>query len=134
MIVAGIAVGVAIVAIDSVLGLRKSAFRLHVMPIAVGIYLPLSLSVPIILGGLLHAWLNRKTPADSQDGLLFGSGLIAGEALMGIGLAIPATFGMSLAVDMSFMASWVQSLISVLVFGGVFITYLMVARGKKTAF
>lgn len=131
MIYAGLGIGVAIIVIDSVLAKTGSKFRLHIMPIAVGIYLPLSLSAPIMLGGLLHWALTRSRKDDDPmhgGGVLFGSGLIAGEALMGIGLAIPATVGINLALDGAFLSPVVQVVLSLLVFAGVFATYLSIAR------
>jgi hypothetical protein len=70
-----------------------------VLAVAIGFYLPLELSVPIFAGGIIH-WIiqgfhkRRATPAEqieksSRNGLLFASGLITGEALMGIILAVP---------------------------------------------
>ena len=60
------------------------------MPIAVGIYLPLSLDVPILIGGFIRHLINRKRMVEeSKDpGILFSSGLIAGESLMGILIAL----------------------------------------------
>ena len=65
------------------------------MPVAVGIYLPLSLDIPILTGGLIRFILSRRRSgradagSDIGRGVLFGSGLIAGEALLGILIAIP---------------------------------------------
>jgi putative OPT family oligopeptide transporter len=60
------------------------------LPFAIGLYLPLSLSTPIMLGGIL-AMLIRKSTQDSnlykkrqEGGILFGSGLVAGDALIGV--------------------------------------------------
>lgn len=104
MIGTGLAIGIAIILLDTILERSKTNFRLYVMPIAVGIYLPLSLSVPIMIGGAIH-FLVTRARNDAEDassaGVLFGSGLIAGEALMGIGLAIPLALGRSIAQDMS---------------------------------
>ena len=57
------------------------------LAVAVGIYLPLELSVPIFAGGLI-AWLAAGKPG-SGAGLLLAAGLITGEALVGIVLAVP---------------------------------------------
>jgi uncharacterized oligopeptide transporter (OPT) family protein len=66
-----------------------------VLAMAIGIYLPLQLSVAIFLGGLV-AWLAGRThpttdarEAGERSGVLFAAGLITGEALIGIGMAIP---------------------------------------------
>ena len=68
----------------------KSKFRIYVMPIAVGIYLPVTLAVPIMVGGIVRFFINRKRVVDeSRDsGILYSSGLIAGESLMGIIVAL----------------------------------------------
>ncbi len=95
----GMAVAAAIIAMDLVLEARKSSFRMPVLAVAIGIYLPLELATPIFAGGIIH-WLisgfhkRRRTPLEqieksNRNGLLFASGLITGEALMGILLAIP---------------------------------------------
>lgn len=93
MIAIGAGIGIALLGADAVLVRRGSRFRAHVMPIAVGLYLPLSLAVPILIGGLVAALTaparGRRSDVDemTDHGVLFGSGLIAGEALVGIGLA-----------------------------------------------
>ncbi len=84
----GAGIGVAMIAINAVLGAMNKSFRLYLMPVAVGMYLPLVVTTPILIGGLLHWALHRKRGENPNDpGVLFGSGLIAGEALFGIGLA-----------------------------------------------
>jgi len=98
MIAIGALIGVAVISWDLWLKARGSEFRAPVLAVAVGIYLPLELSVPIFLGGLL-AWLVEKklgvhgespeAERAKRNGLLFGAGLITGEALMGIFIAIP---------------------------------------------
>ncbi|MFC1683224.1 OPT family oligopeptide transporter [Candidatus Zixiibacteriota bacterium] len=95
MIGIGALVGIALIVIDEALRARGSDFRAHVMPVAVGIYLPLSLSVPILAGGLVSLMVgrlaSRKGPEAAREaqhrGTLLSSGLIAGEAIMGIGVA-----------------------------------------------
>lgn len=66
------------------------------LPFAVGIYLPLSTMTPVFVGGVLRWGVERFTrngevrAARKERGLLFGSGLIAGEGLMGVGVALYA--------------------------------------------
>ena len=133
MIIAGMGVGAGILMLDAILHTTRPGLRLHVMPIAVGIYLPLALSVPIVLGGLLHAWLNRRREEDEDNhqGLLFGSGLIAGEALMGIGLAVPATLGITLALDMESVPPLLRAAVSLLLFLGVVLAFAYVAQRRR---
>jgi uncharacterized oligopeptide transporter (OPT) family protein len=79
------------------------------LPFAVGVYLPMSTSAPIFLGGLVRGLVDKlkKTPAkanaeeDNGPGVLFSSGLIAGGSIAGIVLAIVAMSGVSF--DMSGM-------------------------------
>jgi putative OPT family oligopeptide transporter len=95
MVAYGAVLGVVILVIDKVLEKKKTTFRAHLMPIAVGIYLPFGLSVPIFVGGLIaHAFSKGKSGKDADKtmhrGVLFSSGIIAGESLMGVGLALLA--------------------------------------------
>ena len=97
----GAAIGAAIIAVDELLKAKRAGFRVPVLAAAVGIYLPLELSTPIFLGGLL-AWFCERTlkasgrvttPEEAESlgrrGMLFAAGVITGEALMGIVIAIP---------------------------------------------
>lgn len=92
----GAGLGVCILIIDRFLRLRGTAFRAHLMPIAVGMYLPFGLSMPILIGGIVAFLLTTGTAGRSrqvQPGVLLASGAIAGEALMGVGLALLASIG-----------------------------------------
>ena len=87
----GAAIGVAIICIDEILRRRGSLIRTPVLAVAVGIYLPFELSVPIFAGGLIAWAANRHKPNSTGygSGILFAAGLITGEALIGIFMAIP---------------------------------------------
>jgi putative OPT family oligopeptide transporter len=99
MIFVGMGIGAVIIAIDEVLKARHAKFRVPVLAAAIGIYLPLELMVPIFLGGLLAHVVERRSGVLGADhdtldrvhrpGVLFSAGLITGEALMGIIIAIP---------------------------------------------
>jgi putative OPT family oligopeptide transporter len=92
----GALIGGLVILADRTLEQRGSEFRLPVLAVALGIYLPLKLSATIVLGGVIAALANRKTGTGSEPsrrGLLFAAGLITGEALMGIFLAIPIALG-----------------------------------------
>jgi len=104
MIWIGAVIAVAIIILDTFLEKRGSDFRTPVLAVAVGIYLPIELTLPIFIGGVV-AWLAVRVAANKarkegtdveqarkeaeSNGLLFSSGLITGEALIGIILAIP---------------------------------------------
>lgn len=95
----GALIGAAIIAFDAWLKARGSRFRVPVLACAVGIYLPIELSVPIFAGGLVAHLVeryHRVAPDDEpgrerahRKGMLFAAGLITGEALMGILIAVP---------------------------------------------
>ncbi len=95
MIQIGGVIGAAVIAWDLWLKKRGSTFRAPVLAVAVGIYLPLDLSVPIFLGGLIAHIVERKLGGPEaaeragRNGMLFAAGLITGEALTGIIIAIP---------------------------------------------
>jgi len=99
MVAIGSIIGVVILVGDSLLESKKTDFRLHLMPIAVGMYLPFGLSTPILIGGLLAHFILSKDDSNQapdnvlQKGVLLSSGLIAGESLMGILLAFVAGAG-----------------------------------------
>ena len=102
----GMGIAVGLIILDRYLQRSGSRFRAHVMPVAVGIYLPLALSTPILIGGLLSALLvkqsagRRRAATDTAQhkAVLIASGLIAGEAIAGILIAIPHTAGMDLPI------------------------------------
>ncbi|NIJ76574.1 putative OPT family oligopeptide transporter [Xanthomonas campestris] len=99
IIAIGAGVGAVIIAVDEWLKITGKRFRVPVLAAAIGIYLPLELMVPIFIGGLIAHLVERfhKIRADDEDGrdrvhrpgVLFAAGLITGEALMGIGIALP---------------------------------------------
>ena len=106
MIGIGVALAIVIIAADLVLQKRRSRFRMPVLAVAVGLYLPLELGAAIFAGGLV-AWAGgslrrarsrtgretvrpEESPAAGRhQGVLLAAGLITGEALLGILLAIP---------------------------------------------
>ncbi|MCR5761869.1 MAG: oligopeptide transporter, OPT family [Treponema sp.] len=90
-------IGVFSAVVIEILGLPSLA-------VAIGIYLPLELGSAIMLGGLLRWFIEKKNKAatsESSNGVLFCSGLIAGEGIVGILLAVFAVAGLSLALPFS---------------------------------
>ena len=84
------------------IGLAIEVIGIPVLPVAVGLYLPIHLSTPIFIGGLLRAWFDKKGEAGKEageNGVLFGSGLIAGEGLIGIIRALLAIIPVSKGVS-----------------------------------
>ena len=78
-----------------------------VLPFAIGVYLPVQLNACIMVGGIVRLLLDRMKKEETKknriisDGILFCSGMIAGEGLIGIALALLAVFGIDKAIDLS---------------------------------
>ena len=75
-----------------------------VLPVAIGLYLPLELSTTIMLGGIIRWFADRKSNSKNDEagsGVLFCSGMIAGEGLVGIILAVLAVIGIDSKIDLS---------------------------------
>ncbi len=97
-IIMGMVLAVCLILLDEFQKRRGSHFRFPVLAVAVGIYLPLGLSIPIFAGGLLAHVVARRSANKSRkvlqtrenSGLLLASGLITGEALMGVLVAVAA--------------------------------------------
>jgi len=81
------------------LGAIVELLRLPSLPFAVGLYLPVSTMTPIFVGGCIRRFIEKKYERSEAEltqrrekGILFGSGLIAGEGLLGVGIALYAFF------------------------------------------
>lgn len=78
-----------------------------VLPFAIGVYLPIHLNACIMVGGIIRLVFDRmkreKAEKDAiiNDGVLFCSGMIAGEGLVGILLAVFAVFGLDTKINLS---------------------------------
>ena len=129
MFLTGAIIAILLIVVDQVLKSKKSSFRMHVMPVAVGIYLPLSLSVPIFAGGILNSMVKRITRNEEEAnhrGILASSGLIAGEAMMGILLAGVIVGGISLPTIID------SNIVSLAIFALMVAFLIHIAlRGKK---
>jgi putative OPT family oligopeptide transporter len=93
MVGAGAVLAVSVILFDQRQKARKAAFRVPVLAVALGIYLPLKLSAAILIGGIIAALAEQTSIQGQRElaraGLLFAAGLVTGEALMGIFLALP---------------------------------------------
>lgn len=92
-------IGVFIAVVIEILGIP-------VLPVAIGLYLPLEMSVPIMIGGVIKYFISKKESKEEAEneaggGVLFCSGLIAGEGIIGIVLAILAVLGVDSAINLS---------------------------------
>ncbi len=115
--------------------------RLPVLAVAIGIYLPIQLNACIMVGGLIRLFMNKMKAGKRKDaiinkGVLFSSGMIAGEGLIGILLAIFAVAGIDGKINLSGLVSKLSttaSNISGLAFFGIIIAVfvLFCFIGKK---
>jgi putative OPT family oligopeptide transporter len=91
MVGVGVAIGILVIFTNQFLE-RRYGLNLPVLAVAVGIYLPIELTAPMLLGGLMAYGGTRRSsePTSTEPGgLLVAAGLITGEALAGIVLAVP---------------------------------------------
>ena len=99
----------ALVFIGAFIAIAFEVIGISALPVAIGLYLPLELSSTIMLGGLVRLFVDKLNAkegkadanADAGSGILFCSGMIAGEGLVGILLAIFAVFGVGDKINIS---------------------------------
>lgn len=90
------------------LAIALEILRVPVMPFAIGLYLPIYLNASIMIGGVVRMFMDRRKNVDEEtktkqttDGTLYCAGMIAGEGLVGILLAIFAVFGINVSIGES---------------------------------
>ncbi len=126
-------IGAAMSLVSELLGVRSLAF-------AVGIYLPLSTMTPVFLGGVLRWFLERRVGRDEamleervDRGILFGSGLIAGEGIMGVAIAFYAFFlGKPAGIGLAWPGHWGEW-VSFALFLALGLGILRITRVRKNA-
>jgi putative OPT family oligopeptide transporter len=114
----GMAVAVGLIILNSILERSGSTFRTPVLAVAIGFYLPFAQSVAIFIGGVVATLVKRALVGQRADkemletaeqkSVLFASGLITGEALMGIIVAIPVVLMKNRGLDLPFTSLWQQ--------------------------
>lgn len=141
----GMGIAAVVIALDLYLKRIGSAFRTPVLAVTIGIYLPLQLATPIFIGGLIHYACGRfhrrrntpveKVEGSTRNGLLFASGLITGEALMGILLAIPIIILKQFDIDMPLLNinRAVAHILGIILLAGVAYWLYKVARDATTS-
>ena len=126
-------IGVCIAIVVEVVGIP-------VLPFAIGVYLPVQLNACIMVGGLVRLFIDRLKKPEAEkttitnNGILFCSGMIAGEGIVGILLALLAVFGVDKAIDISAKLNLpepVANIASLLVFGLIILSVLKFSVWKK---
>ena len=113
-----------------------------VLPFAIGIYLPVQLNACIMVGGLVRLAFDKmkkdkeEKEAITNDGILFCSGMIAGEGLVGIVLAILAITGIDKIFNLSELVTgavpeFVYNIGGILLFAIIILTLLKFTIWKK---
>ncbi len=111
-----------------------------VLPFAIGVYLPVQLNACIMVGGLVRLFVDKLKRDKSEktvivnNGILFCSGMIAGEGIVGIVLAVLAIFGFDKLIDLSGklnLPAAVSNIGSLVVFALIIISVLKFSVWKK---
>ena len=114
--------------------------KIPVLPFAIGIYLPVQLNACIMVGGIIRYFMDKLKSSEKEknaivnDGILFCSGMIAGEGLVGILLALLAVFKVADIIDISkyiHLPDSVMKLLSLAVFALLILTVLKFSLWKK---
>ncbi len=111
-----------------------------VLPFAIGVYLPVQLNACIMVGGIVRLFFDKmkKEKAEKErivnDGILFCSGMIAGEGLVGIALAILAVFGVGELIDLSkYIPATASNIGGLVLFPIIILTLMKFTVWKKRA-
>jgi putative OPT family oligopeptide transporter len=108
------------------------------LPFAVGLYLPIRLSTPIMTGGLVRLMVERTRDPERRHmrrerGVLYSSGLIAGGALMGIGVAALVNAGLDKHITIGYgWAGSASGLVAAVLFGLLTMSLHLSARGRAS--
>lgn len=108
-----------------------------VLPFAIGVYLPVQLNACIMVGGLLRIVVEKMSkkngkPEAVNDGVLFCSGMIAGEGLVGILLAFLAVFGLHTRIDFSaYVPAPVSQIGGLVLFAGIILIVMKFSVWRK---
>lgn len=120
--------------IGMVIGLLLEMMKISIMPVALGIYLPLSLTTAMAVGGAVAAWVHRRDNSEivQEQGILAASGMIAGDACTGVIIALFAVMGLVSTTKLAIF----QNMVSLLVFISIAIllAWITVGNIKKPIF
>jgi len=117
------------------LALIVELFGVSSLAFAVGLYLPVGLAVGVMVGGLVR-WARAGINAEESGedpGVLYSSGLIAGEALIGIGFAILASLKIAYDVAGNVFTGGLQDVVTMLLYAGLVYTLWAASKQKVAA-
>lgn len=120
------------------IGILAELLRIPCLPFAVGVYLPVKTTFAVFLGGLLRYYLEKraanKEAIDSrrEQGVLFGSGLVGGEGILGVGIAAVVFITGSSPDGIGYeWAGIFEPLVALLVFGALVYFFMRNTVGKS---
>ncbi len=128
-----VAIGVCIAVVVELIGIP-------VLPFAIGVYLPVQLNACIMVGGVIRLIMKKLKKSEQEkmkitnNGVLFCSGMIAGEGLVGILLALLAVFGVDSVINLGArfgLSNTVMSISGIVLFGIIILTVLKFTVWKK---
>ena len=93
-----------LILIGVAIGIVIEILKIPVLPVAIGLYLPLELSTTLMIGGAVRyvaERINKSSDENAGSGILFCSGMIAGEGIVGLLLAVLAVFNVLDKIDLS---------------------------------
>lgn len=139
MIEIGLLIGLGAIIIDEFLKKRKSHFRFPPMLLALGFYFPFSYVTAFAVGGIISTLAKRKLHArgglpETNNGILFASGMIAGEAILGALLTIPFAYYQTTDVFALNIPGWnsgYQNLLGAVLYAILCVLLYKMAVGKK---
>ncbi len=130
-----------LVGIGAIFAIVVMAFRIPPLAFAVGVYLPLYSMTPLFIGGLLRHYVDNKFKSKGDEhkgkdqGVLLGSGFIAGEGLMGVVIAVIAviTSQRPKFFEIIYPSAWMGEIVSTIMFAGLcYFIYYVAAKPRRT--
>ncbi|OQX95775.1 oligopeptide transporter, OPT family [candidate division KSB1 bacterium 4572_119] len=130
-----------LVAIGAAFAILIMFFKVPPLPFAVGMYLPLYTMTPVFIGGMIRHYVEKKYKTDSDEkgkdqGILLGSGFIAGEGLMGVVIAVIAVILSDTPkyLEINYSPAWIGEIISVIAFAALgWFLYSIAAKSRREA-
>jgi putative OPT family oligopeptide transporter len=97
-----------LVIIGVVIGILFELLKLPILPFAIGLYLPLSLSTSVMIGGIVAAFVKKKNKDGEalDNGTITASGLVAGDAATGVIIALLTVLGVVQTTESALLPLW----------------------------
>jgi putative OPT family oligopeptide transporter len=119
----------ALLLIGAGIGLVVELMGIPSLPFAIGLYLPVHLSVPIFVGGIIKYFVEKYRKSGEENGTLYASGMVAGDAVIGVILALLTTAGVAgkLAFGSELLGSFGKWAALIMILG---VTYTLYSNSK----